>query len=1225
MLVLTAALAACGGGGSSGTAKSTGGNSPGTGGQVLLQFDGNAAKGPLRSADLNIYVADGDGNRALPTPLGSTITNTLGNWSLSVTTNPGAHLIESDGGIFTDESDSNPDPALKREIQLTQGESFEALMPNGETTAALNLFTNALLVKSRNESFSGNFLVVFGNNRLLHEQAFGFDVVTTLPTDPVTPDPASTEPQRQYAMALGGLANVLNDVAVQFGKPVPDYAMMQALVADLSDCRLDGNDMNGQILVNIDAIDQPFPNNIDLNTQITRFRNNNINEYQNTTLVQIDEALCSQSGQPPDLVAPVFTSVPAAFTVAAIDANGTPATDPIIQNAFNSATAVDDRPGPVTIANDAPGVFPLGDTLVTLTATDAAGNQGIATVRITVEDQLPPQITAPADTIVITTGPLTQVNLGLPVISDNVTPAGLLFVINDAPPAGFPVGIHTVIWTVTDAAGLSAGDQQQVTVRTPNGPVVVAPIPDAVATEGVPVAISITANFNDADGDTLTYAMQGLPMGSGMSFDPVGGVLSGPPNDGDAKAAPLTLTVTASDGILTVSDSFDLSITDVNNLPSFALSGDLVLNEDFAGVQTVIVTPDPVSADEIGQVITYSINPNPATIPFANIAFDNATGQVDVSSISDLSGSQNFTITANDGQAINNTFAQNFFLDIRPINDPPVFTLSGDVELPVDFPGLINVMITPGPVPADEAGQIVAYSISPPITFANISINPATGLVSITNIPGEIGSQLMIVVAEDGSTNNGSWGDSFTLTIGDPPPSMQKTANDRDADGLSDSEEKLFGTDPDNPDSDADGIGDGTEVAFASDPLRANPNSVYVGLKPAGALRSINALDQSVSIAPGEAGLPSFVLLENGLWSGGLNLFAPCNHIVIVGSFAPGDYRSQPGGFDAPLSIMSGTGSSVFAADGCDNLQIAHIAVTGGDISGIGLHNSQVTARSIAVYHNHNADNGGGIRVSGGSLTMIDSFVSGNQSDTGGGGLYAENSLLDIQHSTFSGNRSTTGGAIMTVNAETGSQLFNVLIASNHARKSAALYSGSNIAVAIALANISIVDNINDANPATNTPVFTAAPDQFIDSVVVSSAADNSPYRNGYYLDVTNQAIDSGSVTSDLAGLSDRYASHDVLPDAGQVDAGYHHARPYKALTEPLSVSTDLGSAERTIVLPRSGKRRLGPGYRLRVVVEYGNAVAFLADLGDGRYSIDSSLLPISGYTLEIDGVQIGD
>ena len=54
-------------------------------------------------------------------------------------------------------------------------------------------------------------------------------------------------------------------------------------------------------------------------------------------------------------------------------------------------------------------------------------------------------------------------------------------------------------------------------------------------------------------------------------------------------------------------------------------------------------------------------------------------------------------------------------------------------------------------------------------------------------------------------------------------------AVDSDGDGLSDSEEALLGTDPNNADSDGDGISDGDEVANGTDPLTASKHKAKSG------------------------------------------------------------------------------------------------------------------------------------------------------------------------------------------------------------------------------------------------------------------------------------------------------------------------------------------------------------------------------------------------------------
>ncbi|WP_194975599.1 HYR domain-containing protein, partial [Aquiflexum lacus] len=113
-------------------------------------------------------------------------------------------------------------------------------------------------------------------------------------------------------------------------------------------------------------------------------------------------------------------------------------------------------------ALDAP--YPVGNTQITWTATDASGNEAEEVVQtVTVEDTEAPQITAPANiTIQLLVGEetSTDVELGTPTTSDN---CGVAEVSNDAPTT-FPVGPTTIIWTVTDVNGNTATDTQTVTV-----------------------------------------------------------------------------------------------------------------------------------------------------------------------------------------------------------------------------------------------------------------------------------------------------------------------------------------------------------------------------------------------------------------------------------------------------------------------------------------------------------------------------------------------------------------------------------------------------------------------------------------------------------------------------------------------------------------------------------------------------------------------------------------
>jgi hypothetical protein len=79
---------------------------------------------------------------------------------------------------------------------------------------------------------------------------------------------------------------------------------------------------------------------------------------------------------------------------------------------------------------------------------------------------------------------------------------------------------------------------------------------------------------------------------------------------------------------------------------------------------------------------------------------------------------------------------------------------------------------------------------------------------------------------------------------------------DSDGDGLSNSWEMTYGTDPNNPDSDGDGMSDGEEIMTGNDPLDPGSRFVVVRLQPAGAgdalltWASSPSLDYSIEYSP---------------------------------------------------------------------------------------------------------------------------------------------------------------------------------------------------------------------------------------------------------------------------------------------------------------------------------------------------------------------------------------
>jgi hypothetical protein len=134
--------------------------------------------------------------------------------------------------------------------------------------------------------------------------------------------------------------------------------------------------------------------------------------------------------------------------------------------------------GPYTLTNDAPanGQYPLGNTTVTWTLTDAYGNV-VKTSHVVTVVSAPPTIVAPPMVTVTAgfDGLASGINLranGNESYTVSVTPG---IVSNDGP-ASYPIGITNVTWTVTDGLGRTASDVQQVKVIVPQP--TIDPMPD---------------------------------------------------------------------------------------------------------------------------------------------------------------------------------------------------------------------------------------------------------------------------------------------------------------------------------------------------------------------------------------------------------------------------------------------------------------------------------------------------------------------------------------------------------------------------------------------------------------------------------------------------------------------------------------------------------------------------------------------------------------------------
>jgi len=229
----------------------------------------------------------------------------------------------------------------------------------------------------------------------------------------------------------------------------------------------------------------------------------------------------------------------------------------LLDDELGVATAADDctpavtitRTGLPQIACPIPGnptrtcdsfFFPTGTTVITYTATDAAGNTATAVQHVTITESpaIPPTITAPGDLVIDTLSTDTtcgtfvgDATLGTATATDNcpgvtVTRTGV--------PVGniFPVGDTFITYTAKDRSNNTAIATQKVTVRDKTPPVLSCPSNLTVYLPLHSTATSMPVNYPAATAsDNCGTVNVGYSQASGSVF-PIG---------------PTTVTVTATD------------------------------------------------------------------------------------------------------------------------------------------------------------------------------------------------------------------------------------------------------------------------------------------------------------------------------------------------------------------------------------------------------------------------------------------------------------------------------------------------------------------------------------------------------------------------------------------------------------------------------------------------------------------------------------------------------
>ena len=293
---------------------------------------------------------------------------------------------------------------------------------------------------------------------------------------------------------------------------------------------------------------------------------------------------------------------------------------------------------------------------------------------------------------------------------------------------------------VSDGAAIASLPAFTITVAAANRAPVISGTPATTATTAQ--AYSFRPTAQDADGDTLTYSIQGKP--SWASFSTANGALSGTPATADVGTF-RNIVISVSDGKVSVSlPAFTITVSAPNRAP--VISGTPATSATPA--QAYSFTPTAQDAD--GDALTYSIQGKPswATFSTANGTLSGTPATADVGTF------PNVVISVSDGKVSASLPA--FTITVSATNRAPV--ISGT---PVTA-AVAGRAYSFRPTAQDADGDTLTYSIQGRPSWA--TFDTTTGTLSGTPAAANVGTFPNVVISvSDGTVSTAL--PAFTITV----------------------------------------------------------------------------------------------------------------------------------------------------------------------------------------------------------------------------------------------------------------------------------------------------------------------------------------------------------------------------------------------------------------------------------------------------------------------------
>jgi len=327
-------------------------------------------------------------------------------------------------------------------------------------------------------------------------------------------------------------------------------------------------------------------------------------------------------------------------------------------------------------------------------------------------------------------------------------------------PKNEDVGSLLIELTGTDGEEFVTSEFNLVVENVNDVPQLVLPVSDQSTNEDELFSIDLSPNFSDVDvGDVLTFSAaleNGDPLPQWLTLVDSNGVLSGTPTNDHV--GNLNIVVTASDGTVSASDGFFLTVENVNDRPTLlspiadqhvlvgnALSSDLSIH--FADI------------DE-GDALTYIANLVGGGALPGWLQLDPNTGLLSGTPESSNEDLLEVRLTVSDGQL---SLKEDFSIQVKQSNYPPVLVEPiADQTATVDNLFDLNVSNSFHDVDEGQDLTFTASLVGGESLPGWLSIDAQTGLFSGTPASNDVGAIWIQASASDGEE---SVSDEFQIQV----------------------------------------------------------------------------------------------------------------------------------------------------------------------------------------------------------------------------------------------------------------------------------------------------------------------------------------------------------------------------------------------------------------------------------------------------------------------------